>query len=135
MIPEGEPAGFELLECSLPGYALHLCPIGTPMTVPWIEQPGVQPPFVAQQQQPFGIRIQPAERINSPRQLKRPERSPAGTGLGRELGKDAVRLVKGDQHGRNSGRGFPPDKRKSHTRRARPVPQSCQRGPPEVSMI
>jgi hypothetical protein len=54
----------------------HLHPILPAMGVARIEQPGVEPGLVAQQQEAFGVGIETAERIDSARKSKLRERAP-----------------------------------------------------------
>ena len=62
-----------------------------------MEQSLIQLCFVAQQQQPFGIRIEPANGVNIFRETKFGERA-VWRAVRRELRKDAVRFVKCDEH-------------------------------------
>ncbi len=75
--------------------ALNLSPIFAMMGVAGVEQLMVEPGFVAQQKQAFGIGVEPAEWIDICRQAKLRQGFPWRTWFGRKLREHTVGFVKG----------------------------------------
>jgi hypothetical protein len=67
------------------------------------EESGVEGGFVAQQQQAFGICVQPTDRIDPRRKFEIGEGT-IGRAVRCELGEDTIRFVEGDQHGKDLAR-------------------------------
>lgn len=91
-------ASLELRERGGIGNAFHLRPVFAPVRVGWVEELRVQARFVAEEQQAFGVGVEPAERVDVFRQAEFGERAPARPGFGRELRKDTVGFVEGEEH-------------------------------------
>ena len=98
---EGEPCA-ELEQRLRRGHSLDLRPVFAFMGVAGMQQSLVQPGFVAQQQQPLGVRVKPAQGVNA---LGKAEFSQGAVGrtVRRKAGEDAAGLVEGDQHGKRVG--------------------------------
>jgi hypothetical protein len=60
--------------------------------------------FVTQQEQSFGVGIQPAQGIDVPGEAERGQRA-MGRPVGRKAGHDAARFVESDEHGDRVGQG------------------------------
>jgi len=71
----------------------HLCQIDARVAMLRIEQPGVQPRIIAQQQQALAVVIEPADRIDIRRKSEERKCFPGALLRLRELGEDAVGLV------------------------------------------
>lgn len=91
------------------GHPLHLRQIGPRVPEAGIGQPAVQRPVVGKQEQALAVMIQPARGINSFRQAE--ARQARMAVVVRELGKDAVRLVKNNDPGAAPGRKTAPAER------------------------
>ncbi len=93
-------AGGEAGEVGVGRHAFHQDPVFALVGVAGVEQAGVQPGLVGEQEQAFAVGVEATERIYPHRQARGEvgECFPGGAGLGRELREDAVRFVKGDEH-------------------------------------
>src|SRR6185436_16992934 len=85
----------ELLE-RLSGWdAFYVRPICARVTAPRMKQPLVQFRFIAQEQQTFRVRVEPADGVNALRETEIGQR-PIRRTVQRELREDIVRLVECD---------------------------------------
>ena len=62
-----------------------------------LQKPGVEVPFIGQEEQPFGIGIEAADGINAGGKAEFRQR-PVGRAVAGEPGQDAKRFVEGDEH-------------------------------------
>jgi hypothetical protein len=70
------------------------------MSAGGVKEPGVESRFIAQEEQPLGIRVEPANGINAGGEGK-PGQGAVARGVRSELGQDAVRFVEFDEHEKN----------------------------------
>ena len=112
MTAEVKSAGFESAQSIRSRDMFDLRPILAAVPVPRVQQARVEAGFVAEEEEAFGVRVEPAKRIYFCRQTEICECAPAGAGFGSELREHAVRFVEGDQHaglsdgcGRREARG------------------------------
>ena len=88
-----DPTGFQLFHSSFIRLALHLHPIRPRVSLLGIKKPVVETRLIAQQQQPLGVHIKPADRIHPFRKTE--IRQGFLTRLIRcELAEDTIRFVK-----------------------------------------
>jgi hypothetical protein len=78
--------------------ALHLGVIFARMGVPRIEEAVDESAFVGEEEEPFAVGIETADRVNARRETKLGKRAPLGAGLRRELRKNAVGFVESEEH-------------------------------------
>ena len=83
--------------CSI-GQSLHLRPILALVCVAWMEQAGVERRLIGEQQQAFGIRVQPPDGINAGRKTKLGEGA-VRRAVRSELRQHTVGFMKGKKHG------------------------------------
>jgi len=76
---------------------LDLGPINSLVPLGWVQQPIIQSGLVAQEEQTFRIRIEPADGIDFVGKAELGQRA-VGRPIGGELGEDAIRFMKGDEH-------------------------------------
>ena len=69
-----------------------------------IEESGVEAGFVAEEEKALGVGIESAQRINVFREAKFGEGTVRGA-IRSKLGKNTVRLMEGEEHGRKKGSG------------------------------
>lgn len=94
-------AGGEAGEGVVGGDAFDQHPVFAFVGVLRVEELGVEPGFVGEQEQALAVGVETAKRVDARRQFRREvgEGFPRGTGLGGELREDAVGFVKRDEHG------------------------------------
>lgn len=78
------------------GKAFDLGPVFALVGIARMEQSLVERGFIAEQQEPFGIGIEPADGIDGLGEAESSER-PVGRAIGGKPGEDAVRFIKGDE--------------------------------------
>ena len=81
--------------------ALDLSPVDPGMPLLRVKQAGVERGLVAEQQQPFAVRIEPTNGVNPGRETEFREQ-PVGRTIRRELGKNPVGFVEREQHEKNT---------------------------------
>ena len=77
--------------------ALDLGPVFPGMSVLRVEQAGIEAGLVAEQEQAFGVGVEPAKRIDARRQPEVRESAPARAGFGRELREHAIGFMEGEE--------------------------------------
>lgn len=92
-VAEVESAAAEARERIRRWNTFDLGPVFAAVGVLGIEQAGIEAGFVAEEEEAFGIGVEAAEGVNVFGEREVSEGAPAGAGLGRELGEDAVRFV------------------------------------------
>jgi hypothetical protein len=96
VVLNGDPRG-EAIE-GVPGWdPFDLGPIGAGMTSFGIEKSCVESGFIAQEEEAFGVGVEPTQRIHPGWEREFRER-PVRRSVGRELAENAVWLVESDQH-------------------------------------